>query len=273
MSKKNVVVAALGMAVALLCVGMPAQARKKEAVKPIGTFVMKQAGPKGKDLQPTRLEQYKICDGEHTLGLYVMGDLCRMDVDQVTFVLRNEKQIVASAKKGKATPDQVYVHQVSEDAFHLDWCMAQSPDQVTEEAWERGQLSCTAQKVADIMLHGNQARTGSRFNGLWKCYFAEAERNSEDANGNRYTLLRQSVGYKYVMDDYSIVFFGVNPDRMYDEDFRCEGFVRTMRVLNNNHTREAGTDCLISWRDENHFRLVYVDPIAGMKTEEWERVR
>ena len=53
MSKKNVVVAALGMAVALSCVGMPAQARKKEAVKPIGTFVMKQTGPKGKDLQPT----------------------------------------------------------------------------------------------------------------------------------------------------------------------------------------------------------------------------
>ena len=31
------------------------------------------------------------------------------------------------------------------------------------------------QKVADIMLHGNQARTGSSFNGLWKCDFAEAE--------------------------------------------------------------------------------------------------
>lgn len=218
------------------------------------------------------IEQYKYCTDKSTLQLVVRRDVTVPQVDFQVSVLQNDAKpfnYTGDVPMGVDGKD-IRVYDCDSKSFKLKWynvIMPQAPqfpykEFITEQYTKEGVDARVARcfELCKQNLKGNPKK-----NKLYGGWF----RVGSFAKVGNIDLLMTCPNDMYKVYDEDVYFHAYNIGSSYQ--IRMYFVLRPVKYKGANVTEEFGTDCTITWVDDDTYKLSYKGEDGNTVTELWKR--
>ena len=217
-------------------------------------------------------EQYKFCDENVTLTVYVSDDEFEKGGKTVFRMYKNDSNPFRYTGKGPMGADGkgIQLYDSNKKGFVFRWYNSNLRDYIyfpyhefTNEHYTTKGIS-KAMKETQKILRMQLGKKKNNFYGVWRRR-GSISTYAMKGDGEIYQMPEM---YKIYSEKNVLVMWAVR-DSYQDMYASCE--LRPYKCLSGNVIQENITPCTITWIDENTYTLAWIDENGSMQGEIWDR--